>query len=121
MGEVYWALDPELRRQVAVQVLSADLAGDENHLSRLRRKGLPNPGNLPVLQVLGAAGDRAGKGGSPNDSKLEPDSDLAPGTQRTPSRAVCLADDGQGTSRFLSPPSLHTQSLAGLESLLVTL
>ena len=31
---------------------------------RLRRKGLSNPRNLPILQGLGAAGDRVGKGGS---------------------------------------------------------
>jgi eukaryotic-like serine/threonine-protein kinase len=38
MGEVYRALDPRLGRDVAVKVLTAEMAHDPDHLARFQRE-----------------------------------------------------------------------------------
>jgi serine/threonine protein kinase len=60
MGEVYRALDPKLKREVAIKVLPASLAGDANALARFESEALavaalshPN-----ILSIFGFGTDR---------------------------------------------------------------
>lgn len=61
VGEVYLAADPRLRRQVALKVLNAKYAGDENARARFLREaqmaaGLDHP-NICALHEIGTGGD----------------------------------------------------------------
>ena len=61
VGEVYLADDPRLRRQVALKILNAKFAGDENARARFLREaqmaaGLDHP-NICALHEIGTDGD----------------------------------------------------------------
>jgi len=66
MGEVYRARDPRLGREVAVKVLSGDVASDPERLARFEREAravaaLSHPNVLTVFDVgTRPAGDTAG-------------------------------------------------------------
>ena len=54
MGKVYRAYDAALEREVAIKVLSEELAKEENNVERFRRElaSLPDSVRLAVLQSL---------------------------------------------------------------------
>ena len=66
MGEVYRATDTNLKRQVALKVLPAALAGDTQRLARFQREAellaaLNHP-NIAAIFGLERSGRRAGAG-----------------------------------------------------------
>jgi serine/threonine protein kinase len=64
MGEVYWAQDYKLGRDVAIKVLPHQFVGDAERLSRLRREARTlaslNHPNIAAIYGLEEAGERTG-------------------------------------------------------------
>jgi serine/threonine protein kinase len=60
MGEVYRALDPRLKREIALKILPADFAADSERLRRFeqeaRTAGALNHPNLLAVYDVGAQG-----------------------------------------------------------------